>query len=311
MKKTLSFLSLFLVTMLACDMSVTFAPPAGQTPVPTSASVSTLIDPTQLQPSATAMPLTDTPVPTMVAPTVQPPSVTSIPVTYGPLGFMLPSSVASGFSGSQFPRAEGETVGPWGVTPGHFQITLEGYLLQGRFHQPQIFVYPATSYAEMYPAAFESIRRLDNILYGPAAPNLNEPLPAVPFFNAAQVFASNVQAISFQGGSGVRFVTEYAQYPAPVNNYDLFYHFQGLSRNGAYYILAIFPITAPVLAGNSDPGAILPPGGVAYPALVGSDPDFQSYYASVTDLLNATPPDAFSPTLSQLDALIQSMLIAP
>ena len=54
--------------------------------------------------------------------------------------------------------------------------------------------------------------------------------------------------IKFQVPEGVRFLTEYAQYPASANNQDLFYQFQGLSRDGAYYIVAIFPITVPVLA---------------------------------------------------------------
>jgi hypothetical protein len=232
-------------------------------------------------------------------------------VTYSPLGFVLPSGIASGFAGDQFPRAEGDNVAPWEVTPGHTRISLNGYPLQGKFHQPQIFVYPATEYALLYPAAFESIHRLDNILYSPQAPNLNEPLPQVPFFSAAQVFASNVQAISFQGGSGVRFLTQYAQYAAPVNNHELFYHFQGLSRNGAYYIIAIFPVTVPVLAETSDPGAVLPTGGVPYPDITNTDAGVQDYYASITTLLNATSPDAFTPTLSQLDVLVQSMLIAP
>jgi hypothetical protein len=39
--------------------------------------------------------------------------------------------------------------------------------------------------------------------------------------------------------------------------------------------------------------------------------DFPSYYAAVTGLLNAQPPEAFTPTLDQLDALVQSMLVAP
>jgi hypothetical protein len=303
MKKILLFLSIFIVVTMACDLAVTVAPTNNPAPLPTN-TIPALENPTQIPASATSIPAT-------VAPTSQPPSVDGITVTYGPLGFVLPSGIASGFVGDQFSRVEGDSVAPWEVTPGHTQITLDGYLLQGKFHQPQIFVYPAASYAEMYPAAFESIHRLDNILYDPAGPNLNQPLPAVPFFNAAQVFASNVQVVSFQGGSGVRFITEYAQNFAPVNNYDLFYHFQGLSRNGAYYIIAIFPITAPMLAESSDPGAILPPGGVAFPDLNNPNSDMQGYYASVTNLLNTTSPDAFTPTISQLDALIQSMLIAP
>lgn len=295
MKKIFLFLSIFIVVTTACDLAVAVAPTPNVAPQPTN----------------TTIPTTEAPVPTTVASTGQPPSIEGVMVTYGPLGFVLPSGIASGFAGDQFPRAEGDNIAPWDVTPGHTRITLDGYLLQGKFHQPQIFVYLATEYAVIYPASFESIHRLDNILYSPEAPNPNEPLPTVPFFSAAQLFASNVQGISFQGGSGVRFLTQYAQYAAPVNNHELFYHFQGLSRNGDYYIIAIFPVTVPVLAESSDPGAGLPTGGVPYPEITNTDVGVQGYYASITDLLNVTSPDAFTPSLNQLDAVIQSMLIAP
>jgi hypothetical protein len=109
----------------------------------------------------------------------------------------------------------------------------------------------------------------------------------------------------------VRFLTQYDQYPAPINNHDLFYHFQGFSADGNYYIVAILPVTAPALAETSDPGSAIPSGGIAYPDINSSNPDFQSYYASITDLLNGTSPEAFTPPLSQLDALIQSMWVAP
>jgi hypothetical protein len=66
--------------------------------------------------------------------------------------------------------------------------------------------------------AFENIHRLNNILYDPRAPIGEEQLPIAPTFNAAQMLASNIQVISFQNGNGVRFVTQYDQYAAPVNN---------------------------------------------------------------------------------------------
>ena len=290
MKQIYFFLTLlFVLTLAACGSPATAIPatevPASPTPLP-----------------ATPIPPTEVPAATPTSPEVT-------PLTYGPLSFVLPEGLASGISGSQLPPAEGEGIPPWEVTPGHTRITLEGYPLQDKFHQPQIFVYPASAYAELFPGAFESIHRLDNILYDPAGINLNQPLPLVPFFNAAQVFASNVQAVSFQGGGGVRFVTEYAQAPVPVNNHDLFYNFQGLSRDGNYYIIAIFPVTAPNLAETSDPAALVPAGGVAFPDTNSSNPDFQGYYAAITDLLNGTAPEAISPSLSQLDALIQSMQI--
>lgn len=290
MKQIYIFLTLLFVLTLAACGSPTTAVPATAVP-------------------ASPTPLPATPIPPTEVPAATPTSPEVAPVTYGPLSFVLPEGLASGISGSQLPPAEGEGVAPWEVTPGHTQITLEGYPLQDKFHQPQIFVYPASAYAELFPGAFESIHRLDNILYDPAGINLNQPLPLVPFFNAAQVFASNVQAVSFQGGGGVRFVTEYAQAPVPVNNHDLFYNFQGLSRDGNYYIIAIFPVTAPNLAETSDPAAPIPAGGVAFPDTSSSNPDFQGYYAAITELLNGTAPEAFSPSLSQLDALIQSMQV--
>jgi hypothetical protein len=301
---------LFVISLAACGSPATAIPATAipATEIPASA---TPLPATAVPPSATPLPATPIP-PTQVPATAVPsplPSSDVAPVTYGPLSFILPAELGSGITGSQVPPAEGEDVPPWELTPGHTVINLEGYPLQGKFHQPQIFVYPASDYATLLPGAFESIHRLDNILYDPAGINLDQPLPMVPFFNAAQVFASNVQAVSFQGGGGVRFVTEYAQGPVPVNNHDLLYNFQGLSRDGTYYIIVIFPITAPNLAETSDLSAPVPQGGIAFPALNSANPDIQGYYAAVTDLLNGTDPKAFSPTLGQLDALIQSMQI--
>jgi hypothetical protein len=250
-------------------------------------------------------------IPAIPTPTALQPTFEGVEVSVNPLSIVLPPGLANGVRGSQIPRVEGQDHPYWDLTPGHTQLKLEGYLLQGKFHEPQIYVYPAQAYAEMVPGAFESIRRLDNILHDPNASISEEQLPTVPFFNAAQVFASNIQVISFQNGEGVRFLTEYAQYAASANNHDLFYHFQGVTRDGAYYIIAILPITVPVLAETSDAGAVLPVGGIAYPDINDPNADFQGYYASVIDLLNASPSDVFTPTLNQLDLLIQSMRITP
>jgi hypothetical protein len=287
MKKVYFFISTLIVMTLACGLF----------------SVATT--PTQVSVSAT-------PIPTTEAPTAQPPSNTGTAITYGALSLVVPSEVASGASGSEYPRVDGSDAPWWQKTPGHLQVMLgDYYVLQGKSRQPQIYVYPALDYAELVPAAFESIHRLDNILYGPAAPIDTDQLPAVPFFNEAQLFASNVQVISFQNGQGIRFLTEYGQSASSANNYDLFYQFQGVTRDGAYYIVAIFPITAPVLAETSDAGAPLPPGGIPYQYMADPNADMQAYYTAVTDLLNSTPQEAFAPTIDQLDALIQSMQITP
>ena len=259
-----------------------------------------------------ATPVATTEVLATEVPAAQPPTNTGTTVTFGSLSLVVPEEVAGGASGTEVPRLDSEDAAWWQKTPGHLQVMLgDYYVLQGKLHQPQIYVYPAQAYAEMVPTVFESIRRLNNILYDPGESISPDQLPAVPFFNAQQVFASKIQIISFQNGSGVRFLTEYAQSAAPVNNHELFYHFQGVTRDGAYYIIALFPITVPVLAESSDAAAVLPPGGIAYPDITDPSADWQGYYAAVTDLLNGISPDIFTPSIDQLDLLIGSMQIAP
>jgi len=307
-KKTFLVIILFTVISLACDLSFTLASPTDRAPLPTEIVILATGVPTQVLASPTSLPATLAVDPTATALQT---SFEGVEVAVDPLSIVLSPSLANGVRGLPIPPASGEGVAQWDVTPGHIQLKLEGYLLQGKSNEPQIYVYPAQAYAELYPAAFESIRRLDNILYVPGGPMLNDQLPAVPFFNAQQLFASNIQVISFQNGQGVRFVTECAQYAASANNHDLFYHFEGVTRDGAYYIVAILPINAPMLAETSDGGAPLPVGGVPYPYFADPSADMQLYYRSVLDLLNATPSEIFTPTLAQLDALIQSIRITP
>lgn len=296
MKKALPFLSLFAMLSLACGVTIDLTP---KPDVPTPAVTSVLVEPPTTTPEifialTEAMPAT-----------AMPPEEISV----DPLRISLPRVIASGARGEQVPPASGPDLPYWELTPGHTVLNLEGYILQNKFHQPRIFVYPAPAYAGMLPNANENIQWLKTLLTS-GAPDFDE-LPSVPFFNAAQVFASNIQPLSFQNGGGVRFVTAYAQYFAIANNTDLFYHFEGLTHDGAYYIVAILPITAPALAETGEPGSAVPAGGIAHPDVNDPNADWQGYYTNIETLLNGTSPEAFTPALGQLDILIQSMLVTP
>lgn len=307
MKKTFLFLSLLTIVSLACGFTFSVSDPTSIPTLPNDAVVPTAVAPTQIPASPTSVPPTLPPDPPATA---QPPA-SDPSLSFGPLHFVLPVGLASGITGRQLARADGSDLPYWSKTPGHWQITLDNYPLQGKTHEPGIYIYAGLDYATMSPAAFEAIHRLDNILYGPGGTINMDQLPAVPFFNAQQAFASQVKVVSFQNGSGVRFLTEYAQYAVSANNQDLFYHFEGLSRDGTYYIVAILPVSVPVVAETSDAGAPLPSGGIPYPYYSDPNADMRSYYASVTTLLDTTSPDAFTPTIAQLDSLIESMQLTP
>jgi hypothetical protein len=226
------------------------------------------------------------------------------PISLHRVSIAVPTGLASSANSETVPAVREGAGGPWEVAPEHVKFTLPGYQLQNKFHEPGIYVYPVTEYAQENSSAAEQIDRLKKILAGGAL--LKETLPNVPFFNAAPLMAANIKLIGFQGGSGIRELTQYDQYLAPINNHELFYHFQGLTSDGKYYVIAILPINAPILPEDEKPESPVPSGGIPIPTDTGPN---DVYYIAVTQKLNALAPDNYTPSLDALDALIQSLLV--
>ena len=267
---------------------------------------------------STITPITPTPVDqvgTIVAATMQAltaapsqsastPNPTGMAISYENVSFVIPNGLAGAANPEKMTAVDTNSGAPWEIAPTHLRFTLTGYPLQGKFFEPQIFVYPAEAYAQVNPAAGEQIERLKKAAAG--SPLLKETLPNVPFFNAAHLIAADIQRLNFQNGSGVRELTQYDQYPAPINNHELFYHFEGLTSDNQYYIIAVLPVTNPLLAEDEKPESPIPAGGV--PIQTGVGPN-NTYYFLVTEKLNSQAPETFTPSITMLDALIQSILI--
>ncbi len=275
--------------------------------VPTVAPTPTIVPaPTLADPTAVASP-------TVKAEPSATPAPTSLPGTalsFDRLSLVIPTGLAAGGSGTLVPEAKGESVAPWDVAPEHIQFTLEGYPLEGKFFPPQIFVYPADAYAQLQErgAAAQSLERLRAVLAQSSMVNVKE-LPAVPFFNISQALAAQVKVIPFQHGRGVRMVTLYAMSRAIINNHELIYHFEGLTEDGQYYVIAILPVTAPGLPEDGQPGSEVPPGGVPVPDFNDMNVNWMGYYGDARQMLQGLEPGAYSPDLDQLDALIGSLTI--
>ena len=234
------------------------------------------------------------------------PASTGGVVSQDNVSFTVPLGVATGAEAEKVAAVTDDNNSPaWEIAPEHLKFTLTGYQLQDKFLTPQIFVYPAGEYAKLSPGAAEQIQKLKAIQAG--TPLSKDTLPKW-VTNAAQIMAAKMQVVPFQHGRGVRFLTQYDQYPAPVNNHELFYQFQGLTDDGKYYIVAILPVTSSILAEDEKPESPVPSGGVQLPA--GGGPD-QAYYDAVTKALDGMYEDSFNPSLFQLDALIQSITVAP
>ena len=110
--------------------------------------------------------------------------------------------------------------------------------------------------------------------------------------------------LPFASGGGIRFMTEYAQYTAAVNNHDLFYTYQGVTSDGQYWVTVILPITHPILPVNSEN----PPGGMTWEDFSNN---YEPYITDMVNQLNAQPDDSYFPTLTLMDALAASITITP
>lgn len=226
---------------------------------------------------------------TINAPTAAPTAQSGIPVSYQNVSFIIPEGLASGAIGEVIAAATEENGAPWDAAPEHIQFTFNGYISTGKFSAITIKVFPAREYSDKFPGAAFSIQNLQAILASPSAQLTKDALPNVPYFNAAQMFAAQVQRIDFASGSGLRTVTQYGQAVGPVTNNGVFYHFQGLTGDGKYYVVVVLPVGSPLLVSGEGENEPVPAGGVTFPGYTTLDPvDYESYFQSVTDNLNAS-----------------------
>lgn len=241
---------------------------------------------------------------TIVAETLQaltPPATASssapagLPIAYGNLRLVIPPELATGTTNTTTADVEFPYTNPsLGPMPEHSKIILNGYPVQGTLFAPQITAFRAGEYSRYGPITQEIVVALQGLHY-----SAGQPLPSgFP----AGVLDAKIQELDFAHGRGVRFLTQFDQAPLPVINHELFYYFQGLTTDGNWYVQAILPVQAPILAADDNPASPLPPGGIPF-----DTNQLQAYFDAVSAKLNATSPEQFTPSLASLDALIQSI----
>lgn len=196
----------------------------------------------------------------------------------------------------------------WEIAPEYHQYLIQEYVWQNAFHKPAIYIYPADEYIQVNEDAANRINALKEIVNEPS-PFLPETLPFLPTFNAAQVFYAKPQALSFQNGSGIRYITQYGQGPLPINNSEVFYTFQGLTSDGKYYVSAVLPINHPLLVADAAQNSITPEGGIPFEWNPDTFEAMPGYVEAVTQILNTSDPNSFNPILPLLDQMIQSIQV--
>ena len=261
---------------------------------------------------------------TMVAATLQtytqeaadnPTQPSRIPISFQNISFTIPEGLATGAQSEIVQRFEDTGDIPyWSVAPEYVRFVLaRTSAFQSNFDF-EINVIPADVYLQMNEAAAERIPLLQQKLTSGDLSGIT----VLPPFNAGLVIDAQPTKVDFQNGSGIHAIQQYHQAPVPITNDYLIYTYQGITQDGKYYVSIVAPIHAAFLIDqtyNPDPNAttptpIVPEGGFVFPDIIEFDnPEFEQYYQAVTEKLSQSTADQFTPSLSVLDALVQSILI--
>jgi hypothetical protein len=215
------------------------------------------------------------------------------------------------------PYDEGLDMPVWAANPEYWEYELLDYPNGDVFFRPATIVLYDTSEFEAYtmrdgdfPYGYQiEVERLQDLLanetdldsYVVSDTNNNVLLPYLPPANAAQVFRAQPVFMDFQNGSGVRYLSYYSQAVNPIMEQDIFYTFQGITEDGSTYVSVNFPLLTGV-----------------FPTVIPNDFNYDDFSNNYNDFLNealaalhAQSGDAFTPTLDQLDAIVESMTVNP
>ncbi len=199
----------------------------------------------------------------------------------------------------------------WLAIPGHIRFTFAdpglspsrrrmGFNLAA---EGQILVFPLAELAGINPLVQPQIQTLGNLLAEKRTIPAGE-LPLLPLTNSAQVFHAQAQYLEFGDIHGLRYLTQHSQDPRPIMlSQELFYTFQGITNDGAYYVAAFFPVTTSVLPDTIMEGD--------WTGIRETDASYTAYLSETVTVLDHLAPAKFTPDLSRLDAVVTSLRLEP
>ena len=232
---------------------------------------------------------------------------TSTSVAFNGFSFSYPSALATNVSIMQTPGDAATVEQPGGPDVKHTE-----FILYSGTDVPQdyfggvasIHVYNTADFAG-YQQAGQEYTNLQTLLsqrpdlsrymVADTGTNANN-LPYLPGVGASQAIRARASYIDTPSISGVSYITVFRQDVSPFTGDQFLYTFQGLSKDGAHYVAAIFTLNTTL-----------------FPATIPSDFDenafgqkLNEYMTQSIATLNGGQPTDFTPSLAALDALVQS-----
>lgn len=232
-------------------------------------------------------------------------------VSFNGFGFSFPASLANNVNIIQIAGDPPTLEQPGGPQPPHtlFNLYNNPPAPESAFDAPvSVRVYEVADFDDylQYQTQFMMLQtmlleRPDLNTYELVSDDQSEPvnsLPYLPILPASQALRAQANYISTGSLSGISYITVYRQDASPFVNNEFDYTFQGLSSDGAYYVVVTANLTAPGFP--AQPEAFDPDEFAA---------NFSQYMNESITTLNQTSADAFAPNLNILDGLFFSITV--
>ena len=219
------------------------------------------------------------------------------------IAFFLDPSLGNGYKCETIPESNNPERPSYYVFiyPTHTEVSLQDYPLTQTQFPPQIWIYPIARFSEQLPEIIPPlVSDLQSFISNGTSGD--KKLPFLPTILEKQAFFAHEKGLSFNGGQGVRYITQYSEGPNPITNKNIIYTFQGLTDDGMYWVAVTLPISHPILP---DEYTTLPEGYTEESLIL----DYGAYTNDMKGRLSAELPDSFSPPLDVLDFLVMSITI--
>ncbi len=233
------------------------------------------------------------------------PSGKTVDAEYGGVFLAFDQELAKSATGETLaavPVTEGPGLG--GGRPATVRFLFDGQKADEFFNPrlAQVLVSKADDWTNLDPTTAQSVQDLKALLASKPMSFTNG-IPVLPPIPAAQVLQAKPDYLDFQNGSGIGFVTYYAQDVSPITADSLFYTFQGLTSDGKYYVAVFYPITTALLPEDVDTAL----GEQSYDEWA---KNYEQYLSGLVSNLNGLVPAAYTPDLNLISDMIKTINIA-
>ncbi|MHC1770885.1 MAG: hypothetical protein AB9907_03970 [Flexilinea sp.] len=164
-------------------------------------------------------------------------------------------------------------------------IYINDYFKSGKLN-PEVTVYSINALSSVNSEIYAAVTNLTNLMNqvnsSGGTVSVTTPVPFLPYQEKTQLVAVLPSVVNFSNGTGLRTITAYGDSGAAVSNDNLVYTIQGITLDGTKYLSAVIPIINSQITGTID---------------------------AATFNWNSLPAESWSPSLSVLDAYMQSIII--